>query len=99
MSRTHRSHAQWLELFEAFEQSGETQAAFCAERDLNPAYFSKRRRKLLEQNDNGFVQAQQVMQTNHHSLTLNYGNLALTLSLHIGVHISPTFSYLLDTTL
>ncbi|MGB1030695.1 MAG: IS66 family insertion sequence element accessory protein TnpA, partial [Pseudoalteromonas marina] len=57
MSRTHRSHAQWLELFEAFEQSGQTQAAFCTERDLNPAYFSKRRRELLEQNDNGFVQA------------------------------------------
>ena len=79
MSRTHRSHAQWLELFEAFEQSGQTQAAFCAERDLNPAYFSKRRRELLEENDNGFVQAQQVMQTNHHSLTLNYGGLELSL--------------------
>ena len=26
MSRPHRSHAQWLELFEAFEQSGQTQA-------------------------------------------------------------------------
>ncbi|WP_113906569.1 hypothetical protein [Aliidiomarina celeris] len=54
MSRTHRSHAQWLE--------------------------------LLAQNDNGFVQAQQVMQTNHHSLTLNYGNLALTLTLHVKPH-------------
>ena len=39
MSRTHRSHAQWLELFEAFKQSGQTQAAFCTERDVNPAYF------------------------------------------------------------
>jgi len=86
MRRTHRSHAQWLELFEAFEQSGQTQAAFCAERDLNPAYFSKRRRELLEENDNGFVQAQQVMQTNHHSLTLNYGGLALTLPLHVEPH-------------
>lgn len=55
MSRTHRSHAQWLELFEAFEQSGQTQATFCAERELNPAYFSKRSRELLQKHDNGFV--------------------------------------------
>ncbi|WP_157981575.1 hypothetical protein [Idiomarina fontislapidosi] len=41
---------------------------------------------MLEENDNGFVQAQQVMQTNHHSLTLNYGGLALTLPLHVEPH-------------
>lgn len=83
MSRTHRSHAQWLELFEAFEQSGQTQAAFCAERDLNPAYFSKRRRELLEEPDNGFVQAQQVVHNSNRALMLRYGQLELTLPLHV----------------
>ncbi|MRJ43270.1 MULTISPECIES: IS66 family insertion sequence element accessory protein TnpA [Idiomarina] len=83
MSRTHRSHAQWLELFEAFEQSGQTQAAFCAERALNPGYFCKRRRELLEEHDNGFVQAQQVVYDSNRALTLRYGQLELTLPLHI----------------
>lgn len=79
MSRTHRSHAQWLELFEAFEQSGQTQATFCAERELNPAYFSKRRRELLQKHDNGFVQAQHLAHVHQHALKLNYGGLELSL--------------------
>lgn len=83
MSRTHRSHAQWLELFEVFEQSGQTQVAFCAERELNPAYFSKRRRELLEEHDIGFVQAQQVGHDSNRALTLRYGQLELTLPLHV----------------
>ncbi|WP_411360661.1 IS66 family insertion sequence element accessory protein TnpA [Pseudidiomarina sp. YC-516-91] len=70
MSRTHRSHAQWLELFEAFEQSGQTQATFCAERELNPAYFSKRRRELLKKHDNGFDQAQCYQRSKIDPLTM-----------------------------
>ena len=31
MSRKYRNTAQWLELIEAFEQSGQTQVEFCAE--------------------------------------------------------------------
>ena len=45
MSRIYRSHAQWLELFNAFEQSDQTQTAFCIEQGINPKYFSKRRRE------------------------------------------------------
>ena len=47
MSRKYRNTTQWLELIEAFEQSGQSQVDFCAEHTLNPAYFSKRRGELL----------------------------------------------------
>lgn len=33
----------WPELFQKFEQSGLTQAQFCAEQNLNPKYFSRKR--------------------------------------------------------
>lgn len=42
MSRQYRNTAQWLELIEAFEHSGQTQVEFCAALKLNPKYFSKR---------------------------------------------------------
>lgn len=59
MSRKYRSIAQWLELIEVFELSGQSQVEFCAEHDLNPAYFSKRRGELLKaQSEPAFVQVQ-----------------------------------------
>lgn len=47
MSRQYRNTAQWLELIEAFERSGQTQVEFCAALKLNPKYFSKRRSELV----------------------------------------------------
>ena len=42
-----------------FELSGQSQVEFCAEHDLNPAYFSKRRGELLSaQSEPAFVQVQ-----------------------------------------
>ncbi len=59
MSRQYRNTAQWLELIEAFELSGKTQVEFCAEHDLNAAYFSKRRSELLSaHSESAFVQVQ-----------------------------------------
>ena len=59
MSRKYRNTAQWLELIEAFEQSGQTQVEFCAEHDLNSAYFSKRRGELLSaHSESAFTQVQ-----------------------------------------
>lgn len=46
MSRTYRSQQAWRELIEQHEQSGQTQAAFCAERSINPKYFSLKRARL-----------------------------------------------------
>lgn len=47
MSRQYRNTAQWLELIEAFEHSGQTQVEFCAALKLNPKYFSKRRSDVV----------------------------------------------------
>ncbi|WP_425402633.1 IS66 family insertion sequence element accessory protein TnpA [Gynuella sunshinyii] len=33
----------WPKLFQSFEQSDLTQAAFCQQHDLNPKYFSRKR--------------------------------------------------------
>lgn len=46
MSRTHRSQQEWLTLIDEFEQSDQTQTAFCTGRGLNPKYFSLKRAEL-----------------------------------------------------
>jgi len=43
---TRRTKAQWHALFEAHAVSGLTAAAFCREHELNPKYFSLRRREF-----------------------------------------------------
>ena len=75
MSRQYRNTAQWLELIEAFEHSGQTQVEFCAELKLNPKYFSKRRSELLNAHSGpAFVQVQtQSMSTP----AVNLGTLLL----------------------
>ena len=88
MSRKYRNTAQWLELIEAFEQSGQTQVKFCAEYDLNPAYFSKRRGELGAHSEPAFVQVQtQSISTPAvdlgTSLTLSFQQTELTLPLSV----------------
>ena len=59
MSRQYRNTAQWLELIQAFEHSGQTLAEFYAALKLNPKYFSKRRSELLNtHSESAFVQVQ-----------------------------------------
>ncbi len=41
-----RTKSDWQTLFTEHEQSGLTAAAFCLERNLNPKYFSLRRKQL-----------------------------------------------------
>ncbi|MCB5162594.1 IS66 family insertion sequence element accessory protein TnpA [Marinomonas algarum] len=41
----------WLELFEAFEQSKLSQTAFCKQRNINPKYFNvklKQRQQVID---------------------------------------------------
>ena len=89
MSRQYRNTAQWLELIEAFERSGQTQVEFCAALKLNPKYFSKRRSELLSTHpESAFVQVQaQSMSTPAvnlaASLTLNFQQTELTLPLSV----------------
>ena len=89
MSRQYRNTAQWLELIEAFEHSGQTQAEFCAELQINPKYFSKRRGELLNTHSGpAFVQVQtQSMSTpaagSGASLALRFQQTELTLPLTV----------------
>ena len=89
MSRQYRNTAQWLELIEAFEHSGQTQVEFCAALTLNPKYFSKRRSELLNaHSESAFVQAQtQSISTPAvnlaTSLTLSFQQTELTLPLSV----------------
>ena len=55
MSRKHRSQAQWRELINAFEQSGQSQVDFCAEQNISSAYFSQRRSALRNLDNAAFV--------------------------------------------
>jgi len=43
---TRRSKAEWLELIEEHQNSGLSAAEFCRLNQLNPKYFSLRRRQL-----------------------------------------------------
>ena len=89
MSRQYRNTAQWLELIEAFEHSGQTQVEFCAELQLNPKYFSKRRGELLNAHSGpAFVQIQtQLISTPAvnlaTSLTLSFQQTELTVPLSV----------------
>ena len=89
MSRQYRNTAQWLELIEAFEHSGQTQVEFCAALKLNPKYFSKRRSELLNtHSEPAFVQVQaQSISTpaagSGASLALRFQQTELTLPLSV----------------
>ena len=89
MSRQYRNTAQWLELIEAFERSGQTQVEFCAALTLNPKYFSKRRSELLSTHpESAFIQVQaQSISTpaagSGASLALRFQQTELTLPLSI----------------
>jgi len=47
--KKYRTKSDWLALINEYEQSGLTQAEFCAQRGLNAKYFSLRRMKLKAQ--------------------------------------------------
>ena len=89
MSRQYRNTAQWLELIEAFERSGQTQVEFCAALKLNPKYFSKRRSELLSAHpESAFVQVQSRSSCNSAvsfdtSLTLRFQQTELSLPLSV----------------
>ncbi|WP_319784463.1 IS66 family insertion sequence element accessory protein TnpA [Oceanisphaera sp. IT1-181] len=77
MSRKHRRSAQWLELINAFEQSGQSQVDFCAEQNVSSAYFTQRRRALRNLDEPAFVEVQP--QATHTFQSPNSASLTLTL--------------------
>ena len=80
-----RTQSDWLALFQAFEQSGLTQAAFCAQHDINATYFSSRRTQLLvTRQSTAFVTAvpEQVSASSSSMATLHYGKISLQIPVH-----------------
>lgn len=75
-----RTKAQWLSLIEEFEQSGLTQAEFCAQRCLNAKYFSLLRIKHQALAGSGsFVRAVARQPHTPDPVTVQYGAVTVTL--------------------
>ena len=87
MSRKHRSQAQWLELINAFEMSGQSQVDFCAEHNVSSAYFSQRRRALRNSEQSVFIeakaQAAHILAPVSPALMLRYQQTELALPLSV----------------
>lgn len=82
---THRTRQEWLALFEQHKQSGLTIKAFCQERELNPAYFSKRRGELLTSEHEAhspFIQLN-ADKTDSAAMTLVCGHVELKLPISV----------------
>lgn len=85
MIRCHQS--EWLALIQEFEQSGLSQTAFCAKRDLNAKYFSLRRTKLLATRQSSAFMAAAFPQSG--TATLHYGKVSLRLPVQEEMTLSP----------
>jgi len=78
--KKYRTKSDWLALIDEFEQSGLTQAEFCAQRGLNAKYFSLRRIKLKAQPEPaGFSQAVVNKPQATDPVTLHYGAVTVKL--------------------
>ena len=78
--RKYRTQSDWLALVEEFEQSGLTQAKFCAERGLNAKYFSLRRARLKAPREpSGFSRAVLAQNKPSGEVTIHYGPVTVKL--------------------
>ncbi|MBU2885503.1 IS66 family insertion sequence element accessory protein TnpB [Gilvimarinus agarilyticus] len=78
--KKYRTQSDWLALIEEFEQSGLTQAKFCAERGLNAKYFSLRRTKLKARPEpSGFSRAVLAEPKPSGEVTVHYGSVMVKL--------------------
>ena len=85
-----RTEDQWRTLFTEQASSGLTVEAFCKERELNPSYFSFRRKQLSDQHENGaapsFVPVTVTGQGNTMMIELH---LSKVLQLRVPTTVSP----------
>ena len=78
--KKYRTQSDWLALIEEFEQSGLTQAKFCAERGLNAKYFSLRRAKLnVRPEPSGFSRAVLAESKSPGEVSIHYGSVMVKL--------------------
>jgi hypothetical protein len=73
-----RTKAQWLSLIKEFENSGLSQVRFCAERGLNPKYFSLRRAKLkAAEQHSSFIEALPAQSAPSGEVVIQYGPVSI----------------------
>jgi len=82
-----RTPAEWLNLFNEQEHSGQTDKAFCQERSLDVNYFKKRRKQLLDSdvmpNTSAFIPVTVTRATGTLSIELKCNDVVLTIPLSI----------------
>ncbi len=87
-----RTKSDWQTLFTEHEQSGLTAASFCFERNLNPNYFSLRRKQLqtnqIDKTVSAFTQVVMTSSTTTAMMELCFNDAAL---LKIPLSVSPTW--------
>lgn len=82
MPRTHRRREEWLALIADYEDSGQTQTAFCAERGINAKYFSLKRSQLTQEDKTPTESKSQFVRASSASCTgikLRVGTVCLEL--------------------
>jgi len=93
--RKQRSRAQWLALIEQQKQSDLKASEFCRQQDLNPQYFSKRKRQLSPSSESAlppssFIEVQPSHKISTPSkdggILLSYQNIQLQLPTNIEAH-------------
>jgi len=95
INRKQPSRAQWLELIAQQKQSGLKASEFCRQQELNPQYFSKRKRQLGSHSEpasqlSSFIKVQASHKTSaptkENSISLSYQNIQLQLPTNIEPH-------------
>ena len=71
----------WPALFSAFEQSGLNQTQFCLEQNLNPKYFSQKRKTALREANPSFTK---VMIQPQSDLPTTFGQPGLSWRIQVG---------------
>ena len=80
-----RTKSEWLSLIAEFESGGQSQAAFCEERAINPNYFSLRRSQLRTAQAE-FIQAMPAASITESSpIILRYGNVGIQFGAGVSV--------------
>jgi len=82
-----RTKSDWQTLFTEHDQSDLTAVAFCKERNLNPHYFSLRRKQLQEKTEDkvssAFIPVTTALSNSSAMIELQQGNALLKIPMSI----------------
>ncbi len=87
--RKNRTHNQWQALIDEQHSSGQSAAAFCRQKRINPKYFSKRKTDHLRSSNRSkaspsFIQARPPTQTTQTDIVLKYQDVCLHIPSSLG---------------